>query len=116
METALIILIIACIVLPLAAFLAGRHEQKATDETLIDHYKTEIARLQQSEDDLRQSLYHRIGFKPERKTTPADTPEVPAEEQPEERKPHGLPDIYRRRERAFAEDLESEKQRAARAA
>lgn len=108
METALIIAVIACIILPTAFYFLGAYVQRSGDFATIELYKAEIARLTEANQSLIGSLYHRIGFKPERKTEP--TVETPDRAQPnnsiddKEHKAEGFPDLMKRREVAFAED------------
>lgn len=89
-----------------ATYWRGSYVQRKTDETLIDHYRAEIARLQQSEDDLRGSLYHRIGYQREqpKPEEPKDLPAPNNSVDDKEHKSHGFPDLFNRRHEAFAED------------
>lgn len=115
METALII---AVIILPTAFYFLGAYVQRSGDLATIELYKTEIDRLTEANQSLIGSLYHRIGYAPKQAAVPSSIPfeqTIPGEEQPEERKPHGLPDIFKRREQAFADELESEREKARRA-
>jgi hypothetical protein len=104
METALII---AVIILPIAAYALGRFTQHKDDEKMFVHYRAEISRLQTSEDDLRGSLYHRIGYQPQPKV---ETSSIPDRAQPnnsvddKNHKAEGFPDLFRKREEAFAKD------------